>query len=966
MASKEVSSGTGTVGIIHTWPDLKNAEYEVLQRIILAASHCAMSVVIIDESATVLWSTPDLHLVRGKPLPRDVVDFVISLHYQSARMVDEYSYITLWNPVEFYHIFGYQESIDNLSSHNDLISCASDVADAHGINIMAGVGRPPTMPLPQMFHTPALPYLEPSTTEHSMLFYIGINWERVGGQSGRFHETMMMLDEKGLLDIYGPQKIMGVAPWEGFENYRGELPFDGESIKYAINRSGICLALSSPSHKNAGIMSNRLFEGLAGGAAVIASPNALIDKFFADVVYVVDDTHGEQVLSHQIMETVRRIRANPEEARERTRRGQEILKQRCSLELSLTTLRDQTPARLAHHERTNLAEIEITVILTYRGRSATQLRDCIAQLAHQKRAQLHIHLLCDRVLAVTGNDILEMATKAIASITIHPVDLHPAEAVFDGPTRMRERTGPIIGSILKTIKTATFAFLDSSDVLFSEHFSSLAKALEQSPSALFAASGMIFEKIDAAGITRRSLASARFVDFNSILLVEGMQQIGRFVFRASLVDDESMTIFTLLDGQESSYFRLKAFLGGALAQSNYATYVLKDTDDQPDDGYGEPLEHQRQYIRDAFTRDPRWLDRLSRGVEMPEFVYAYAPGTPVRWLDNVAPAHAIRKLAPNVPVSTSETGAGLKYLGDGFTAPEPDLTWITGERGIIEFSVASDQSAGIPDYVLVLSARGRRSSATGREQHCTIIINGKVVAYHRVPEDDSDLQIAIPHMTMMGPTAFRIEIVPDHHEPVYDQTGAVIDDRRLSMSLKSFELCERSVPRPRRLDMNMIHSCGLNQSGEDALVEGFYPPEKGFSWIAGCKALICFRSGPLTSNSVLCLSVAGRRSVQTGELPSLSVLINGVNCGRYPVPASQDEIFVPLGDIDLDTDVLSVRLQSSSAEAVFDENHAIIDARLLGVMVFGVGVMAKLPERQHSDDHDIATDGSSDGRGIRS
>lgn len=956
MTTKEAGSVAKTVGIIHTWPDLKNAEYEVLQRILLAAKNCGILVVVIDDNSTVLWSAPELNLVQGKPLHRGVVDYVISLHYQSARLVDEYSYITLWNPIEFYHIFGYQKSIDNLSSHNDLISCASDIADAHGVNIMAGVGRSPVMPLPHMFHTPAGPYLAPRTNDTSTLFYIGINWERVGGQSGRFHETMMMLDEKGLLDIYGPEKIMGVAPWEGFASYRGELPFDGESIKYAINRSGICLALSSPSHKNAGIMSNRLFEGLAGGAAVIASPNALIDKFFSDVVYVVDDTHGEQVLGQQITETVRRIRGDPDEARRRTLKGQEILERHCSLERSLNRLRDETPARIAHHERTNLADAEVTVILSHRGTSLKPLRTWIDQLICQKRSRLYVHLLCDRTLATAeGDEIAALATRAVASITVHPIDFNPTGPVFDGPIPMRQRTGPVVGKILEKVNTATFAFLDTGDALFCEHFASLAKALENEKTASFAAAGMISEVIDTSGALKRSIHSARFIDFNSILLVNGERQIGRFLFRRELIDNDNLNIFTILDGEESSYFRLKGFLAGPLAQSNYATYVLSETDVMADIIRAEPVEHQRQFIRDAFTHDPRWLDRLSRGTDLPQFVYAYGPGTPIRWMDNVAPAYTTRRLAPNVPMRTIENGAGLKYLADGFSTPEPHLTWISGERGILEFSVAANPPVSNADYVLILSMSGRRSAATGREQHCTIIVNGKVIAYLRVPETETDLQIAVPVINMMAPTAFRVEIVPDHHEPVYDESGVIIDDRRLSVSLKYFELRERTMPRPPKLDIDTIYSCGEGGSGEDALVEGFYPPEKGFSWIAGCKAIIRFRAGPLTSRSVLTLLVSGRQSLETGELPHLSVTVNGVHRGNYPVSVSQSTVLVPLDDIDFDAGVLFIHLKASAAEAVFDEHHLVIDERLLGIAVHAVGVLSKMPKQESVENNDGQT-----------
>ncbi|MDT1107470.1 glycosyltransferase family 1 protein, partial [Pseudomonas aeruginosa] len=80
----------------------------------------------------------------------------------------------------------------------------------------------------------------------------------IGRPKGRFHEVLTRLDAQKMIRIYGPELIQGVAPWEGFQTYSGELPFDGSSMLEAINSCGVCLALSSKAHQNSGIMSNRL------------------------------------------------------------------------------------------------------------------------------------------------------------------------------------------------------------------------------------------------------------------------------------------------------------------------------------------------------------------------------------------------------------------------------------------------------------------------------------------------------------------------------------------------------------------------------------------------------------------------------------------------------------------------------------------------------------------------------------
>src|ERR1700712_300054 len=112
--------------IMHTWPDVRNAEYEVLQRLLAAAEAIGQSVAVIDNNGKVLWSSPALRLQIGEELPKDSVRYIISLHFESPRVLDIYSYYALWQPIEFYYDFGYSQSISKFSTHNDLLSCDSD------------------------------------------------------------------------------------------------------------------------------------------------------------------------------------------------------------------------------------------------------------------------------------------------------------------------------------------------------------------------------------------------------------------------------------------------------------------------------------------------------------------------------------------------------------------------------------------------------------------------------------------------------------------------------------------------------------------------------------------------------------------------------------------------------------------------------------------------------------------------
>jgi hypothetical protein len=927
--------------IVHTYHDLKNAEYEVLQRILAAAKRVGARVVVMDRNAKILWATSELNLAEGALLPDGVVDFVLALHFESARVVDAYSYITLWQPIEFYHAFGYQASIDKVTSYHDLVSCSSDLADAHGMNLLAGVGRAPQMPLPKMFHTLPEPFLKPRISEESRLFYIGINWERIGRPKGRFHDALVALDKKDLTDIYGPEKMMGVAPWEGFKTYCGELPFDGEAVKNAINRSGICLVLSSAAHKNAGIMSNRLFEGLAGGAAIIATPNALIDKYFRDAIYLVDDSRGEEHLYQQIVEVLRRIRADPDEAVRRTLVGQEILRTQCSLEGSIQALMVGNAARVAAFEAKFLAQADVTVIVTFFGRAYDDLKKHLEQFAKQRHARVTVHVVCDRRFASRDADALaNAASGAIGTLLLHPINLETGTDSFDGEIVARARTGPAIAAILKQVDTPLFAFSTEGDWVFGDHFASLAKALQNEPKAMLAASGMIREGKGLDKTETRTLDSARFTDIDAITLVTGTGQVARFAFRRELLEGDYHYLMQLLDGEEHLYFRLAGVLAGPLAQTNYPSCVFRDSFVAPEPE--EPREHQRQYIRDLFARDSRWLDRLNKGSRFPEFVYAYSPGSPVRWQDYTAPRSVTHLLPLDTPVRTAIDGKGMNYLRHGFSHPEPDGIWIEAERGIIDFNLPPAEANRTEDREIVLVMTGRRSIETGRDQHVTVALNGLVVAYAVAPDFEAELRLPIPVHLRNATQAFRIELIPDHSEMVYDASGKVSDGRRLSVKLRSITVERRSSEKAPMLNVDKAYPFGRGQPAAAALVSNFYPVEDGFAWVAGRKATVFFRIDRVPAAPILHLRLQGRKLIAAGRPPIVRLQVNGESVGEVQTADGEENFEIDIGAADISGRTLELVLEADAVEAVYDKDHRIVDSRLIGVAIRQIGVFQRV------------------------
>jgi hypothetical protein len=114
----------GKFAIVKLWPELKTAEDECVARIKLAASIIGVECFEVDAEGFFL-EDPD------KQVSENNVDFVIHLHYDTPKNYDAFSFVALWNPIRFYNEWGYYRCSRNLVTHNDFISCGSDMADCH-------------------------------------------------------------------------------------------------------------------------------------------------------------------------------------------------------------------------------------------------------------------------------------------------------------------------------------------------------------------------------------------------------------------------------------------------------------------------------------------------------------------------------------------------------------------------------------------------------------------------------------------------------------------------------------------------------------------------------------------------------------------------------------------------------------------------------------------------------------------
>ena len=940
-----------TIAISHTWPDIKNAEYEVLQRLINAAELLSVAIIIVDRHGVIIWHSKDVPAIVGETIRGDQADFLLSLHFESPKVVDLYSYYTLWQPLDFYVTFGYERTIRAMSTHDDLISCDSYLADAHGLNIFNAKSRTVPLPLPQMWHTLPQPFLEPKIDDKSRLFYVGVNWERLGKAKGRFHDALVILANKDLVDIYGPELLLGAAPWADFPSYQGELPFDGEAIKFALNRAGICLALSSTSHVETGIMSNRLFEGFAGGAAVICNNNPFIEKHFANEVYLVDSEKGEESLAMQIIQILRKIRSDPDEANTRVARAQEIMRSKFTLEGNLRNLIDSHSRRIEAYEQDDLKETSVSVIADFRSNDLARLEPFVESLKCQRKASIDLFILCEADKRPLIERRVERA-RGLKSFRVVSLEDNSVSIKFDGRQPLRVRRGAVLAKILGEISTSFFAFANPAESFFSDHFARVAAVIERTAGASIGVSSVVSASSSLDGTLTRALQEAAETQEDFLSVALPFQDTGRFVFESSLVKSIPEKLFQLLDGSEHLFLQAVAATAGPVARTFQPTL---ERDLQAAAMLPPPDEGERRYIKDFLQFQPSWL----RAATVAGTVSRRPPGTPPDGWDRLHQRSGdFPRIRPNWRYETKAGAEGSIFLVDGFSDPEAEFTWCL-ERGLIDFSLHDDRHLEAFSFTLRVALVARPSNVTQRPQHLTVAFNGVVIGYYPTNGTEQTLAIHLPLFKLPVGNRFRVELIPDHAEPYLSDAGVVMDARLLSFRISSFVLQRTPFVAAPRFDVGETISVVKSGYGSAALAQGFHKPEEDLVWVAGTQGKILFHISEDINIGIIELSIRARSSLENGKNQTLSLAVNGRDLGTQEVAAGQSKCSFAFECVLLKDDVVEIGLQLAHAEAVYDERHAIIDPRLLGLGLIDVAVRKHEPPVANADQEPLSEQGSS-------
>ncbi len=334
------------IGIIRYWVGRPAAEHETVERFKNAAA-------IINHQ--IIELRPDGKTLDGAEAD---VDFVINLHFASGKSTADITYGALWNPWKFYQGWGFRKTFANQISNDFLISCGAKNIDVR----FHGAGIPKIIPQ-VLSHTVPPVYKNPEIRNNRKLLYIGVNWEKSSNTHGRHHELLKELDAMGILEIYGPKKLGTVRPWAGFKSFRGELPFDGLSVIEKCHEVGAVLVLSSQEHLKDQIQTSRLFEGLAGGAAIIGDRHHFLDTNFKNKIWQFDNssTFKEQAL--EIANILNSINANPSETKVKVLQGQQVLENSFNLTHQLDEIANHAREQLNRKENKKQRNATALVLL---------------------------------------------------------------------------------------------------------------------------------------------------------------------------------------------------------------------------------------------------------------------------------------------------------------------------------------------------------------------------------------------------------------------------------------------------------------------------------------------------------------------------------------------------------------------------------------------------------------------------
>lgn len=512
--------------LISQWPNVKNGEYELIEKI----RQTGFSITVVDflgfdVSTGECLNTSDLSLKY---------DFAISFHYDTPKFLNIMTYLWVANPLEFMHLRGDYRNVlfPQLRSYDDYLFNGSNNLKSHISDILGEEFVDSDLALYPSCSSKAM--VAPSNDMNGAIesfkkiFYCGVNWERGIDRKGRAQGLLEILQDKKAADFYGPEKLDGISPWEGYSSYKGEIPFDGVSMIETMSRYGAVLAVSSPAHMKSKTSSSRVFEGVSAGVPVISDENEHVKKLFGDsVYYFVGNSEEERAKS--ILETLENIKNNPQQAKDKVLKAQALMREKYCFEPCFE--------RIASHKNSttniDLIEKKKFEIFVIPHNPEDSMNVCGNNLDHVIRAAEHLNELYGMSVRINifSENILRSAK--------YKKNIHPEIEItkFDKDIKWAQlKLGEKIGMLSSSIDGDFCVFLTQFDYPMYDAFSKGIDWFEKNTKNDVFISGHFVDSLE-----RKAPASA--VDIHKNLSTESMyrwtqnslaeHEISTLIFRKS-------------------------------------------------------------------------------------------------------------------------------------------------------------------------------------------------------------------------------------------------------------------------------------------------------------------------------------------------------------------------------------------------------------------------------------------------
>jgi hypothetical protein len=505
-----------------------NAEAELACRIVQALENLGHRGAACSQTRDIMAFEPDL---------------VLALHMDFAKLTRFPTFGCMWNPPVF---FADNASLMKNVATYDGYFCGSSRIEAFVTHFCGGLNK--EAPLGVLYPSACEAPFIPLDFSKARLSYVGTNWD------GKRHDALIqILASKAYFDIYGPSQAWAHL----IQGYRGQLPFDGETLIATLKETGVSLCLHRPEHLAWKVPNMRVFEAAAACNVLICDDHAFVREIYGDSVYYLDRQLPPDGLADQITGFLEQIKAAPKTSLEMAKACNEVFNSQFSLEKLLTPLLNASeifqPLTLGINSKSqnggdssslpSLSQLEqdkgagaetadtIDCIVRTGFRSTTYLGRALASIAQQTKP-------VSRVIIVNhGNnsDVVEAVLRFKDRFMIDIIDI--PEAVNRSHSLWKG---------LRGVRAKFFCILDDDDVFFPHHVDTLLTALHANGDAVLAYGGSlrVLEPADLSedggALEARSLAYLEPFDAKRLLTGPNYIPSNAFLARSNALNEHTL------------------------------------------------------------------------------------------------------------------------------------------------------------------------------------------------------------------------------------------------------------------------------------------------------------------------------------------------------------------------------------------------------------------------------------------